>query len=246
MNSYNIVNIGEEEVNIICDAYLNGDEAFYLSGIRYSFNRLRQFSIFEITSEFIPVEKIQNQNYNGLTICKKNLIGQWYYTPDGLKLFGIETTTKFIGHKAFGAGKNDEAVILLNSDLYINSDRISALEKIVSDEFDLTKLIKICQELNDNYSIGNYLSTGILLRALLDHISPIFKHDTFANLANQYGFAGTSFKKNMRHLQDSFRNIADSMLHSPIKRKEVLPTSQQIEFKADVDILLAEIIKILS
>jgi hypothetical protein len=244
--SYNLTQIGKEEVDLVCAAYLNGDDFFYLAGTQHSLKNIRQISVFESNEDYMHVDLFPETNYQGMVICKRNITGDWYYTPDGLKLFGSNKTVEFIGHKPFGANKDQLVAISLNSDLYISSDRISALENINSDEFDLTRLIKICQELNDNYAKGNYLSTGILLRSLLDHIPPIFKHESFIQFSSQYSFAGTSFKKNMKHLQDSFRNIADSMLHSPIKRKEVLPTLQQIDFRADIDILLAEIIKTLN
>jgi hypothetical protein len=236
--TYNLTCIDAEALNVVVNAYLKGVTSFTLFGKKHVFNKLHEFTVYSIDKQFIPSEQVAN---GFILLGEKKYVSinsnrLPYYTHDGLLLYGKNVTFDFIGHRGFGADKNEEVAIVLNSDLYINSERISALEKILSDEFDLTRL-------NDNYSRGNYFSTGMLLRALLDHIPPIFKHDSFAQLSSQ---AGNSFKKNMKHLQESFRNIADSILHSPIKRKEVLPTSQQIEFKADVDILLAEIIKILN
>jgi hypothetical protein len=49
----------------------------------------------------------------------------------------------------------------------------------------------------------------------------------------------------MANLNNSLRNIADAHLHVQIRQSEVLPTLQQVDFKADLDALLAEIVRIL-
>jgi hypothetical protein len=49
----------------------------------------------------------------------------------------------------------------------------------------------------------------------------------------------------MQHLDKSLRNAADSFLHVQIRSKEVLPSFQQVDFRSDVDFLLAEIIRVL-
>ena len=49
----------------------------------------------------------------------------------------------------------------------------------------------------------------------------------------------------MEHLQNSSRKIADSNLHTLIRGKESLPSQIQVNFSNDVDVLLAEIIRVL-
>ena len=84
----------------------------------------------------------------------------------------------------------------------------------------------------------------MVARAISDHIPPIFSFKTFAEVANNYPGA-TSFRKSMANLNNSLRNIADAHLHVQIRQSEVLPTLQQVDFKADLDALLAEIVRIL-
>jgi hypothetical protein len=48
----------------------------------------------------------------------------------------------------------------------------------------------------------------------------------------------------MLNLNNSLRKIADSYLHQPIRKKETLPNKTQINFKNDMDVLFAEIIRI--
>ncbi len=48
-----------------------------------------------------------------------------------------------------------------------------------------------------------------------------------------------------QHLQNSLRNIADNHLHQPIRKKESLPNRSQINFSNDLDVVLAEVIRLL-
>ena len=76
------------------------------------------------------------------------------------------------------------------------------------------------------------------------HIPPIFNVSSFAEVVNNYG--GTkSFKDSMNLLQKSLRNVADSHLHVQIRAREILPNFTQANFKADLDLLLSEIVRLL-
>lgn len=127
---------------------------------------------------------------------------------------------------------------------YVAEERIKELSEIESKFFDNTKLIRLLREINTAYNNDSYLSIGILVRAVIDHIPPIFNCDTFAEVANNY--KGTkSFKGAMKRLNDSLRNLADSYLHVQIRRKESLPTINQVDFRAELDALLSEISRLL-
>jgi len=78
----------------------------------------------------------------------------------------------------------------------------------------------------------------------LDHVPPIFKVATFEQVASNYG-GPKSFRDHMGHLQHSARKIADTHLHVPIRAKETLPTRTQVNFAADIDVLLGEIVRTL-
>lgn len=68
----------------------------------------------------------------------------------------------------------------------------------------------------------------MLLRAILDHIPPIFSKASFKEVSSGYG--GKSFKDTMQHLEKGARKIADSHLHAQIRKKELLPTPLQVNF----------------
>lgn len=107
----------------------------------------------------------------------------------------------------------------------------------------MTKLIKLCEEINIAHANELFLATAMLLRAILDHVPPIFSKASFKEVASEYG--GKSFKATMDHLENGARKIADSHLHVQIQKKEVLPTSLQVNFSQHLDVLLAEVIAIL-
>jgi hypothetical protein len=126
---------------------------------------------------------------------------------------------------------------------YVEISRINELKALTNSQFDLTKLIRLCEELNSCYESENYLAVTMLTRAILDHVPPVFGHNTFAEVSNNYG--GKSLKKSLQNLQNSSRNISDAYLHLPIRIKESLPNKTQVDFSNDIDVLLAEIIRIL-
>jgi hypothetical protein len=126
---------------------------------------------------------------------------------------------------------------------YVDPTRIQEVEAISSDEFDATKLVKMCEELNTANSNSCHMTIAMLVRAIIDHVPPMLGYDTFREVANNYN--GTkSFSDSMKHLEESMRKISDSILHTKIRKKEILPTFVQVDFSADLDVLLGEIIRV--
>ncbi|MBN2107640.1 MAG: hypothetical protein JW832_09440 [Deltaproteobacteria bacterium] len=127
---------------------------------------------------------------------------------------------------------------------YIAMSRLQELKSFDTKEFDITRMIRILEEINEANNSQSLMSIAMLCRTLIDHVPPIFNYKTFAEVTNNY--KGTkSFKASMLHLQNSLRNVSDAYLHTCIRKKEVLPTFNQVDFRADIDVLLAEIIRII-
>jgi hypothetical protein len=138
----------------------------------------------------------------------------------------------------------DKGKVSKDGEFFIDKNRIKELKAINSKDFDLIKLLKICDEINQNFANENYLSVAILTRALLDHIPPIMQCKIFPEVANNY--AGTkSFREAMQHLENSSKKIADAHLHVKVRAKEVLPNKTQVNFANEVDVLLSEIVRLL-
>jgi len=119
------------------------------------------------------------------------------------------------------------------------------IKVIKSQQFDTSKLVRMCEELNDCYGRSNYISSILLLRAIINHIPPVFGKETFAQVVAN---SSQSTKKILEKLQDEARPIADLHTHVLIRKKESCPTKNQIEpYKASFEVLIQEIIvKLLS
>lgn len=129
--------------------------------------------------------------------------------------------------------------------VFVDESIIQKLSEIESQDFDLTRLIELCKGLNLNYHNNNHLVVAMIIRSIMNHIPPIFNCKNFNGVANNYK-GESSFKGNMQHLQTSFKHIGDSASHSQIKKTEILPTPQGVNFSQDIEVLLIEIITILS
>lgn len=127
---------------------------------------------------------------------------------------------------------------------YVDPDRINALKALPSGQFDLSKLIRMCEELNICFAGECYIGMIMHTRAIIDHVPPIFNCKNFGEVANNYSVA-RSFKEAMATLETSSRKIADLYLHVQIRNSEALPNTTQVDFSNTLDLLLAEIWRIL-
>ena len=132
-----------------------------------------------------------------------------------------------------------------NSDEFVNTTRLSELRAVKSKTYDLTRLTELCDELNKAFANECYMAVAMLVRAILDHVPPIFACKNFVEVANNYNGGSKSFKQSMTNLESSSRKIADAHLHTQIRSKEILPNKTQVNFSNDLDVLLAEIVRLL-
>ena len=145
----------------------------------------------------------------------------------------------FTDIKAF----NKPSIKMNRESPYVDSTRIEELESIVNPNYDFARLVMLCKEMNFAHKNDCFMSIAMLMRTIIDHIPPVFGKTNFSEVANNY--QGTaSFKKAMQSLQSSLRNVADSHLHTQIRRQESLPNFSQVNFQAQLDLLLSEIVRI--
>lgn len=69
---------------------------------------------------------------------------------------------------------------------YVDLRRIDELRAISSSKFDLTKLIRLCEELNSSHNNGNLFAIAMLTRAIIGHVPPIFSLAKFAEVSSNY------------------------------------------------------------
>lgn len=127
---------------------------------------------------------------------------------------------------------------------YVDAMRLSEIRQLADSRYDISRLTRLLEEIDISYKNGCFMAVAALLRAATDHVSPIFGQSNFGQVANNYA-GGASFKRSMKNLDVSLRNIADSHLHTQIRRSEALPNETQVDFKAELDVLLSEIVRLL-
>lgn len=235
-----ILNIDKNTLDYIIESFKNGLEDFTIAGKKYYFHRVNNFQIFENAKNNSEVEIIQMAKENNYYF--NNMTGE-YIQEKFLKYFGENVTKHFLGNSSYGSEKGEIKIVQKVSTFYVNPKRIEELKNCKS-TFDLTKLIRMCEESNFNYANENYYSVAMLGRAIIDHIPPIFGLKSFGEVASKIG--STSVKKNFSHLNTSMRSISDGILHSHIRKRESLPNATQVNFSQDLDLLLGEIVSFLN
>ena len=126
---------------------------------------------------------------------------------------------------------------------YVDVSRIEALKSLPRNQWDFSRLVELCRELNVASANDCHMSTGFIIRSILNHVPPIFGKESFARVASEFSFA-KSVKLAIGRLQSQGRDGADFHLHQPIRKHEVLPTAAQVAFSQELDVLLGEIIRI--
>ncbi|HEY4789149.1 MAG TPA: hypothetical protein VIH57_24035 [Bacteroidales bacterium] len=198
----------------------------------------------KINGRLIPFDDIYSLNISS-TILKDDEIELWAAKN------GFHWNSNKKNEKALSLSCEDVTDNLLSNPyliqsiqglIYIEKSRIDELKAIINDDFDLTKLISFCEELNSVASNSNYASCAFLVRAIIDHVPPIFGAKSFTEFANS---SNQSIKKSMLKLQESARNIADGLIHLQIRKKEALSTFTQVDFRQEMDLLLGEVYRIL-
>lgn len=146
-------------------------------------------------------------------------------------------------NSAKDAGRK-EIKLQTTSRAYVDPDRINELKALAIKKYDLSKLIRLCEEINVCFATECYLAMIMLTRSVIDHVPPIFGCKSFAEVTNNYA-GSRSFKDAMIQLETSSRKIADHYLHTQIRSAETLPNAVQIDFSNSLDFLLAEVGRVL-
>ena len=128
---------------------------------------------------------------------------------------------------------------LVNASTFIAPEVLASLRAATSAQFDFTKLIGFCEEIDDAYRRGKYLSAILLIRAVMNHVPPVFGQVTFAAVVAN---AGRSVKPMLERLEHEARPIADLHTHILIRPRESLPSRNQVEpYKGSFELLLQEV-----
>lgn len=188
---------------------------------------------------YLDPEKLDSQVGANALIDLFTQIG--YVTVDGSKTKRYYSISNDFREDLQKRKKNN---YVQDTNTFISNDFFANLKEIHHKDFDTTRLIKFCKEINENFGLQNYSSVIILCRAILDHCPPIFGYQNFESLKAQ--MPKSSFQKIVSRLDDSLKQIAGHHIHKQIGPKEVLPVIEEIDFKSDVNFLIGRIIERLS
>lgn len=108
---------------------------------------------------------------------------------------------------------------------FIHPDVLLKLKTAKSSRLDPGKLVRMCEELNDAYGRGNYISSALLLRAIINHVPSVFGANRFSEVVAQ---SGRSIKATLTQLEEA-RPIADLHTHLLMGKNEHVPTMNQLE-----------------
>ena len=228
----------EDSTRKVTEALKEKKEFAFIEGAKVYISKLLDFQIFSLEHESI---KTGDELYS---ICQRNnqLKSSYFsnpYVPKNiLEKVGKRVTDSFITDQELENHQTD-----VNAERYVDAERIKELESLKSNHFDFTRLIAVTKEINIANDNNLKFSIPPLVRSIIDQVPPIFGKITFAEVSGNYG--SKSFRGSMSILDNSSRKIADSYLHTHIRKHEgSLPTFTQINFKNDLDVLLQEIIRI--
>lgn len=127
---------------------------------------------------------------------------------------------------------------------FVTRERLATLRGLRHPDYDCTRLIIMCEELNDCATNGNAHAVSMLTRAVMDHVAPAFGLTSFQQVASNHS-GGRSFKRSMERLDQHSRTVADRLLHMPMRQREVAPTMKEVDFSAEMEALLTEFCRLL-
>ncbi len=120
---------------------------------------------------------------------------------------------------------------------YIDERVFDLIKQAHGGQWDCTKLLVLLRELDDNYRAGNAYAAHALLRALLDHVPPLFGQSSFTQVANNHQWGRTDGKYVKRLV--AFRDQADDVMHRQVAKIPCLLSMEDMPARAAVNRFLA-------
>lgn len=141
-----------------------------------------------------------------------------------------------IKHKATDSSWGQQ---VLPSQDFVDSVLVARVASLTGQSFNLAKLTRFTVELNENYTRRNYLSCALLIRAIINHVPPLFGHKTFNQVVAS---SSRSVKGILAQLEEGARDIGDLHSHEIVDGYSSPPTKNQIEpYKPPFEVLYQEI-----
>ena len=123
---------------------------------------------------------------------------------------------------------------------FVDPDRIARFRSLDNEvPFDLSKLIRLSEELNLANGNRAWHSVAFLVRTVMNHIAPALGHPTFAQVAANA--TPKHFKVAAQALEVFGRTVADFHLHETMNDQLSLPTNTQVNMSQQLDVVLSEV-----
>jgi hypothetical protein len=126
---------------------------------------------------------------------------------------------------------------------YVKPVLLEQLVAVHGSRWDTTKLVALVQELDACVRVGHVYASHAVLRALLDHVPPVFGQQGFAAVASNHSWGKTDARY-MKALR-GFRDQADDALHRQISRRPDPLMKDDLPSAAAVNALLGECVALL-
>ncbi|WP_129306566.1 hypothetical protein [Streptomyces sp. L2] len=107
------------------------------------------------------------------------------------------------------------------------------------------KLIALCQGLNDAYKAGNPYVCAAMIRAVMDHIPPVFGQPDFKQVASQHTFKMKQTDKAHAQFLANYKTIGDDVMHRPIGLSVPVITMDDIPTPIRLNAVLREMVTLL-
>lgn len=128
---------------------------------------------------------------------------------------------------------------------YVDVPLIEELDQLdMTCPWSLDKLLDLARELNSNYAADQPYACHMLLRAILDHVPPVFGYQKFAQVVSNHSW-GVTDSKYVKKLAEA-RNASDDVLHRQIGTRRSRIGMEDLPPRPYVNALLQELLNVLS
>lgn len=231
-----------DEISILLDRFVHSDNALYLrSEDQAEFKRLAVEAKALLDDALGPANDFVGNFVHAINAGSGGFFGGPSYVAVSEAAGLLRGAVNHLRRRSVTAKSSPEPVALKAP--YVDPTRLAEIRAVKGKAWDLTRLGQLCGELNVAHEHGSHMSVAMLVRAIVDHVPPIFGVKAFAEVANNYAGA-KSFKDSMQKLDQSLRKIADAYLHVQIRTQEGIPNATQVNFSQDLDVLLQEIVRL--
>lgn len=147
-----------------------------------------------------------------------------------------------------------------DSPIYLEAQLIERIKASKRRDYDVTKLVTLCNELNHAWYSGAWYSVLFLARAIVDHIPPVFPLNSggfasnFSQVASHYSppanrsmisLQKRSFKQLAADLDQTLKKKADAAIHDPITSTCQSLSQPEVDFRSSIAGVLSEVAQLL-